>query len=161
MEYAGKILGRTSKLYAAANGEIAYSVNMIQVLHNPDGSEKERRELSKAAPNITGEIPLQWTGRLFPKKEALRKFIFTRNCQIRHNNGLSYDFLFDMAKQLHEKDSLMFLGAGKKGNEPIILNTGGEPYRGFLEGRINGDKYMLILHLTSMELKPLTEGDDK
>jgi hypothetical protein len=58
-----------------------------------------------------------------------------------------------MAKDLHDSDSLMFMGGGKKGNEPLVLTQGGESYRGFLEGRIDGDKYCLILHLTNMEMK--------
>jgi hypothetical protein len=58
-----------------------------------------------------------------------------------------------MAKTLHETGSMMFVGGGKKGNEPLIMTRGGEPYRGFLEGRIQGDKYCLILHLTNMEMK--------
>jgi hypothetical protein len=58
-----------------------------------------------------------------------------------------------MAKELHDSDSLMFIGGGKRGNEPLVITQGGEEYRGFLEGRIDGEKYILILHLTNMELK--------
>ncbi|RLC12223.1 MAG: hypothetical protein DRI57_17965, partial [Deltaproteobacteria bacterium] len=70
-------------------------------------------------------------------------------------NGLTYDFLYDMAKQLHEKKSLMLVGSGKKGIQPLIFHDGGLPYRGFLEGRIRDDAYCLILHLTNLELKEL------
>jgi hypothetical protein len=162
MEIAGKILGKTSKLYKTAKGEIAYRVNLVQVLHNPDGSEKERKDVAKSEATISGEVPLQWTGRKFKRDDAIRKFAFTKNYQIFHTNGLSYDFLYEMAKQLQEEDSMVFIGAGKKGNEPIILNAGGEPYRGFLEGRVEGVKYKLVLHLTNTELKPLNlEGEKK
>jgi len=34
-----------------------------------------------------------------------------------------------------------------------VFSQGGEPYRGFLEGRIDGDRYCLILHLTNLEVK--------
>jgi hypothetical protein len=37
----------------------------------------------------------------------------------------------------------------------LVMNDGGKPYRAFLEGRIKGDKYCLVLHLTDQELKPL------
>jgi hypothetical protein len=161
MEIAGKTVGRLNKLYQTASGEIAYRVNMVQVVHNPDGSEKERRDLAKAASNVAGDIPLQWTGRKFPREEALRKFVFTKNYQIRHTNGLTYDFLYEMAKQLHEEKALMFVGAGKKGTDPIVLTTGGDPYRGFLEGRVDGNKYLLVLHLTNMELKPLGSPEEE
>lgn len=160
LELVGKMVARTHKLYLNAQGKIAYRVNMVQVVKNPDGSEKERRDLTKAASNVKDpEIPIQWSGRKFPKGAAIKKFVFTRKYQIRHTSGLTYDFLYDMAKDLHETDSLMFVGAGKKGNEPIVVTTGGEPYRGFLEGRVDGEKYCLILHLTNMELKPLVTAD--
>ncbi|MDR3212959.1 MAG: hypothetical protein LBT71_03430 [Azoarcus sp.] len=155
MEKAGRLIRRTRKLYLTQSGDIAYRVNLVQVIHNPDGSEKERRDVAKALTNVNAEFPVQCSGKLFPKAEAVRKFVFTRKYQIRHTSGLTYDFLYDMAKTLHEKNSLMFVGGGKKGNEPIVLTTGGEPYRGFLEGRIDGARYCLILHLTNMELKAL------
>jgi hypothetical protein len=58
-----------------------------------------------------------------------------------------------MARILDEKDSLMLVQGGPKGNEPIVLNRGGKPYNAFLEGRVKGDSYCLILHLSNMELK--------
>jgi hypothetical protein len=155
LELVGKFIPKTHKLYMTADNAIAYRVNMIQVVRNPDGSEKERRDFTKLLNNVTGEFPVQWSGRKFPKDEALRKFVFTRKYQIRHTSGLTYDFLYAMAKELHESGSLMFVGGGRKGNEPIVLTAGGEPYRGFLEGRIDGERYCLVLHLTNIELKPL------
>jgi hypothetical protein len=34
-----------------------------------------------------------------------------------------------------------------------VLQSNGSPYRGFLDGRVDGDTYVLLLHLSSMELK--------
>jgi hypothetical protein len=153
MELIGKKISGAQKLYLDQNNKIAYRVNMVQIIKDPTGNEKERRDLAKALSNVTGESVVQWSGRKFPKGPAVRKFVFQRKLQIKHVSGLTYDFLFDMAKDLQESDSLMFMGGGKKGNEPLIFTQGGEPYRGFLEGRIDGDKYCLILHLTNMEVK--------
>ena len=153
MERTGRFVSGTKKLYIGKDNKIVYRVNLVEVVKNPDGTEKLRRDLSKTEANILGEIPLQWTGKKFPKEQAIRKFVFTRKYQIKHVNGLTYDYLYDMAKSLHESNSLMFVGGGKKGVDPVVLTTGGVPYRGFLEGRIDGDKYCLILHLTNMELK--------
>ena len=58
-----------------------------------------------------------------------------------------------MAKKLEEKKSLMFLGGGESGKDPLIFQTNGCPYRGFLDGRINKNQYQLILRLSNMELK--------
>ena len=80
--------------------------------------------------------------------------------QLSHINGLTYDFLYGMARDLENKNSLMLVGAGPKNNQPLILRRGGSPYRGFLEGRTEGDKYCLILHLSNMELKKPAKIDE-
>ncbi|MCD7962153.1 MAG: hypothetical protein LUF90_01070 [Rikenellaceae bacterium] len=158
MEMIGKMLNHTHKLYVDKNDDIAYRVNLFQRVINPDGTEKERRDINKVPSNVNSEIPLKWTGKRFKKDEAIRKFIFTRKYQIRHINGVTYDFLYNMAKELHDTDSLMLVGGGKKGTDPIMLSRGGAAYRGFLEGRVDGDRYCLILHLSNVEMKPLSFG---
>ncbi len=155
IEIVGKFLEKTRKLYMNKDNKIAYRVNLVQIVRNPDGTEKERKDYVKRPSNISVELPVQWTGKKFPKEAAIKKFVFSRKYQIRHVSGLTYDFLYDMAKDLHESKSLMLVGTGAKGNEPLVVTTGGESYRGFLEGRIDGEKYCLILHLTNMELKGL------
>ena len=59
----------------------------------------------------------------------------------------------ELAKELEQRGSLMLLGAGPKSNQPLILRRGGTPYRGFLEGRTEGEKYCLMLHFSNLELK--------
>lgn len=154
-ENTGRLVEGTRKLYLNAQNQIAYRVNLVEVVKSPDGTEKERKELQKSESNILSEIPLKWTGVKIPKDKAVRKFVFSRKYQIKHVNGLTYDFLYDMAKSLQESDSLMLVGGGKKGTDPIVLTGGGTPYRGFLEGRVKDDKYCLILHLTNLELKEI------
>ena len=94
------------------------------------------------------------------KKDVYNKFVFASKRQIMHVNGLTYDFLFNMAKELEQSESMMLMGAGPKGNLPLVLQRGGQQFRGFLEGRTQGERYCLILHLSNMELKaaPAQEG---
>jgi hypothetical protein len=153
MEITGKKIAQTHRLYLNAENEIAYRVNMVQLVMNPDGTEKERRELNKLESNINGEHLLQWSGKKISKQLAIRKFVFLRKYQLKHISGLTFDFLYDMAKDLHESQSLMMVGAGAKGVNPVIMTGGGVPYHGFLEGRTEANKYCLILHLTNIELK--------
>ena len=54
----------------------------------------------------------------------------------------------------------MIVGGGKKSNEPLILRRAGLPKRGFLEGRTRGKDYMLILHLSNLELKTPDEPEE-
>ncbi len=65
--------------------------------------------------------------------------------------------LYNMAQELQEKNALMLSVGVKKGNEPLLLSRGGQPYRGVLEVRVLPDRYLLILHLTDIELKQLTD----
>jgi len=86
------------------------------------------------------------------RAEAARRFAFSRNYQLRHVDGLTYDFLFGMAEELDRAESLVLVGAGPQGKDPVRLERNGLPYRGFLEGRVQGDRYLLVLHLTHLEL---------
>lgn len=161
MEVTGRKLRRTRRIFVDRNYEIVYHVNLFRVVRNPDGTERERRALTKVPGNVNERIPLRWTGRLFGRDEALRRFVFTRSYQLRHVNGATFDFLYHMAKELAEADSMVMLGAGKRGADPILLSRGGQPYRGLLEGRIDGERYCLILHLTDIEMKGLAEYDSQ
>ena len=154
MELAGKKLDELAKVYLSADDKVVYSARLMENIYAPDGSKKESKEAVPQLANIADEVlPLRWTGKMFPKNQALRKFVFARTYQLRHVNGLTFDFLYEMAKKLHDSNSMMLLGGGEKGNAPLVMANNGTPYRGFLEGRINGDSFCLLLHLTNLELK--------
>ena len=78
--------------------------------------------------------------------------------QLWHSDGLTYDFLHGLAKELDEANELVLLGAGDSGREPIVFQMNGLPWRGFLEGRVDGPKYQLLLRLSNLELKKTTES---
>ena len=158
LEQVGRYLRDTSRVYVDASGQIVHKVQFWEIVRNPDGSERERRPRKILETNVAGEVPLRWSGKFIKKEEACRKFVFSGKVQLQHINGLTYDFLFEMAKQLEQRDSLMLVGAGPKSNQPLILKRGGTPYRGFLEGRTQGDKYCLILHFSNLELKAPEEA---
>ncbi len=153
LENTGRFLRETSRVYIDANREIVHKVQFWEIVHNPDGSERERRPRKIAEMNLASEQPLKWSGVFIKREQAIRKFVFSGKTQLHHTNGLTYDFLFRMAKELEEKQSLMLLGAGPKSNQPLIIRRGGAPYRGFLEGRTQGEQYALVLHFSDLELK--------
>lgn len=160
MQTTGRELRRTHRLYVDARYRIVYHVNFFQVVRSATGEVRERRDLTKVAGNVNGMVPLRWTGRMVPRGEALRRYVFTHNYQLRHVDGATFDFLYDMARLLDRAGAMVLIGAGKGGNDPILLSRGGQPYRGFLEGRIEGEKYCLIFHLSDMELKALPADHD-
>ena len=154
-EMVGMRLSGVKKVYLSSDWKVAYNITRQDIVYTPQGEEKEVRKFSEAESNVNGELPVRWTGKLVPKEKAIRMFVFTRSYQVKHVNGLTYDFLYDMARQLSEKNSLMLVGGGIRGAGPLVLSNGGTPYRGFLEGRVDGEKYCLILHLTNLELKTI------
>ena len=159
LELEGKTLNSSDRVYINQDEEVVYKVKKNEKVYLFDGTFKEEREPKYLEANISIDNPIKWTGKLIPRTKLFNKVIFNKNYQICHVNGLTYDFLFEMASNLSEKKSMMMLGAGKNGNAPLVFNDGGNPYRAFLEGRIKGDKYCLILHLTDLELKPLPKKE--
>ncbi len=152
LDQFGMFLTDTSRVYVSKKG-IIHLVDEFEVISNPDGTLRERRPRQKEPQNINTDIPLRWTGKFIKKDEAAHKFVFTLKRQLIHVNGLTFDFLYEMAKELDERDSLLLVRGGEKGDKPIVMNRGGKPYNAFLEGRVKGDSYLLVLQLSNMELK--------
>jgi len=152
VEEFGMFLTDTSRVYVTKKG-IAHLIEEFEVIHNADGSVREKRPRRKEPQNINTDAPVKWTGKFIKKKDAVKRFVFANKKQLVHINGLTFDFLFEMAKTLHKKDSLLLVRAGESGDKPIVMNRGGKPYNAFLEGRVKGDSYCLILHLSNIELK--------
>jgi hypothetical protein len=157
IERVGTFLRDTARVYVDKQKKIVHRVQMFESVRNPDGTERARRPRVVPMPNVTKDSPLRWSGKLLPKKDVFNKFVIVAKMQIVHINGLTYDFLYEMAAELEKKNSLALMGAGPKANQPIIFRRGGSPYRGFLEGRTRGDKYCLLLHLSNLELKAPAE----
>ena len=127
----------------------------LEVLINPDGTERERREPEEIEANVNDDLPLHWTGKKLSREDAVKRFVMTRTIQLFHRDGLTYDYLFKMAEELSKDDVVMLIGAGQNGADPLIFQANGSPYRGFLEGRVDGTSYKLLLHLSNLELKSL------
>ena len=157
-ELFGRQIHQTTKIYLNSNNEAAHGVVLKEEIYLPDGTLKEVRDMLVQESNINTERPIKWSNKLMPKKQFYKKFAFGAAYQINHVDGLSFDFLFSMAKELEEKDALLYVAAGEKSNQPLVLARNGTQYRGFLEGRTKGDKYMLILHMTNLELKNIGEA---
>jgi hypothetical protein len=154
LETAGRLLQETSRVYINPSRKVVHRAQEWDVIRNPDGSERLRRPRTTPDANVGADVPpLKWSGVLIAKKEAIRKFVFVQKMQLTHINGLTYDFLYGMAKELEAKESFLLLGAGAKSNQPLVLRRGASSFRGFLEGRTRGETYRLVLHLSNLELK--------
>jgi len=151
-ELFGKFIDNTDRIYVDKKLNPVYSINLTEKVFDTEGNLKEERKPVYLNSNISGENTLRWTGKYIPKNKLYNKIVLSTKYQIKHINGLTFDFLYKISKKLQEKNSFMVLGGGK-GNEPLVFNDGGKPYRGFLEGKIQDDSYCLILHLSNQEFK--------
>ena len=154
VEQVGKFLTDTSPVFLSSSGEVLHvSPNLVDVIFGADGEERERKEAANTPGNVNDDTPVRWTGRKLARSKAVTSFAFRRSIAVKHIDGLTYDFLYAMAKQLAEEDVMVMLGGGAKGKEPLIFQENGTPYRGFLEGRVDGPRYKLLLHLSNLELR--------
>jgi hypothetical protein len=152
LDFTGKFISRTSKLYINSSSQPVFWINKKERVFLPDGTLKEERDLKETLSNILSEHPIRPIGKFLSRKEMARKLVFAKKYQLTHVNGLTFDFLMGIAKELSEKDSLLMIGGGTKGNEPIVFQDGGKGYRAFLEGRVTQDGYILLMHLSNLEL---------
>ena len=157
VEQVGQFLWGLSRVYVNPKDELVYRVTQTEIVRNVDGSKRKARPRRQLEANIDVDIPLTWTGTVIPKAEAVRRFVFGTKLQVVHVNGLTFDFLFDMATELAEKNVMMVMGAGSKGKSPLVFRRGSTPYRAFLEGRVQGDTYVLLLHLSNLEMKTVKD----
>ncbi len=154
VEQVGRRLRNATRVHLRQDGSVLYAARVMQVVYGPDDVEKSRADFSDTPANVGEDAPaLPWTGRLMALDEVVRRFVCARAFRIRHVNGLTFDFLFGIAKTLHEAGKLLYVGAGAKGQSPLIFTLNGTPFRGFLEGRVEGDSYLLVLHCSNLELK--------
>lgn len=155
----GRRVADADRVWLQPDGSILHCARQLLVRYDPDGQEIERDELVDVEATVDEEEPLAWTGRLFPVEQVVRRFVLVRQLRLRHVNGLTFDFLYEMAEHLEETDKMLLVGTSD--NKPLIFRTNGSPYRGFLEGRTDGDGYLLVLHLSNLELKSITDDDEE
>ena len=154
LELIGRPVDKTNTVFIDKENKILkIAPNWIELIFDKDGNEKERRIPEDRFSNISDELPIRFTKFKLKRNEAVRKFVFSRTLQLWHSDGLTFEFLFNIAKELDENDEMMLIGGGEKGKEPLIFQNNGLPWRAFLEGRVQGDSYALLMRLSNLELK--------
>lgn len=137
LELIGKFVGKTSRVFIDEHTNLVYSVKKTEKVYNTKGELTDEREPRHLPANIISDIPIKWSGKLFKKKDVFNKFVFIRKYQLQHDSGLTYDFLFEMAKKLHEANSLMLMGSGK-GTGPLVFQDGGKPSEHLWKAELKG-----------------------
>ncbi|MGQ0799462.1 MAG: hypothetical protein ACT4NL_05025 [Pseudomarimonas sp.] len=125
----------------------------VDIVYDALGVEKARRPHLKRSSNLDDLHPVKLTKRI-PLAEALSNFVIKSTLQVAHVDGLTFDFLHTLARDLASKQEVAVLGAGAKGNLPLVLREGGSPYRAFLAGEVeSAERYTLLLLISDQELK--------
>ena len=155
LEKFGKRVEYTDQIYLSSSGQVLHqSPKSLDVIYDVNQKEIKRQPSKELEPNVNLEgQPIKWTSKYFSRKEAITKFVFKRSLQLLHHDDLTFDFLYNMAKHLDEKSSLVSMTAGTKSHDPLVFQLNGVPYRGFLDGYIQDKKFMLFLRLSNLELK--------
>ena len=143
----------SDRVWVKPDGSVLYSVRVLRVTTDPSGAEIGREEFVPVEATINEDAALPWSGRLYPKDEVVHRFALGRKVMLRHVDGLTFDFLREIAETLAAEGKMALVGSGPRGAQPLIFQTNGTPYRGFIEGRVDGEAFRLVLHLSNFELK--------
>jgi hypothetical protein len=123
------------------------------IVYDANGVEKARRPHLVRRSNLNELHPIK-LGKRRPVAEALTAFAYKQSLQITHVDGLTFEFLRELAKDLAQKGEIAVVGAGPKGNLPLVLRESGTAYRAFLHGEVDAEgRYKLLLLLSDQELK--------
>jgi hypothetical protein len=165
LEIAGKTIKTTSTLLVNSKNNLCYNFTEYEIKKNREGKIIpcetcgeifcEHRIKKQAKSNVDlDKQPVRWIStKMIDKLEAIKTWSFSDSYQIRHVDGLTYQLLYDMAKSLHDLNKVVLMAPiENKKPQRIVLKKGGRPFYGWLEGRIEGDKYALILHRTTLKL---------
>jgi hypothetical protein len=134
----------------------ASDFHLEEVVTDPQGNVKTTRVPNRIA-NINTHLPVKIT-KLHPVDQILTRFVFKSTYQIIHQDGLTRNFLLNLARHLETEKKAAILGAGPKGAQPLILRNSSLPVRGFLVGQTHGEDYKILLLITDTELRKPVEN---
>jgi len=123
------------------------------IVYDANGVEKARRPHLVRRSNLNELHPVK-VGKRRPVAETLAAFAFKQSLQLTHVDGLTFEFLRELARDLAQKGEIAVVGAGPKGVAPLVLREAGSAYRAFLHGEVDAQgRYKLLLLLSDQELK--------
>lgn len=109
-------------------------------------------EVEERAPTVGAGAPLALgrAGDAIPADALVRAHVLRGARQLRHLDAAGYRWLRAIAEVLAgDGERLRPAGAGPGGREPIVWQAGGRPWRGWLRGEVDGERYRVVLHLSA------------
>lgn len=160
LEQIGVRLEESSRAFVhPESGELAREFETMQVIYSPNGEELERKPYQARRANINQEATPVTIGKQVPRERLLKNYVIVRVYQLLHDDGIKFDFLYNIARELDESGCVALLGAGAKGSAPLVFSDNGRPYRCALAGRVRGDEYKLLILVLGQELKRAPEPE--
>lgn len=156
LEECGKYIQRLKRIVVNEEYNIVPNYKMIKKLTLPDNSIKEKPyNITRANINIPDNPLIILNKNWISKDTLLENYIFDRNYFIKHISREQFDSLHKLAKKLNESNQMAEIIAYNKEEAkrtPIILRSKGKNYpKAYLEGRVNDEQFVLILHLSNRE----------
>jgi hypothetical protein len=155
LEVAGKLISSTKRIVVDQKYEPVYSYILYDVLKKPNGETQERHH-KKTLSNLNRPLPVIISDNLYSPEELIQNYVFRLHYYITHSDGVTFKFLYDVAKRLSEEGKLAEIetfNPETKKHEPLVLVDGGRKFpRTFVEGIVEGNSYALLLHLSDQEL---------
>jgi hypothetical protein len=148
----GRPTGPCDRVYLDGDGQPCHTPTLTEVRYDADGIERERRPVAARSANLVPLAAPVWSGVLVPRATLIRRVVLARAYQVVHQDALQFDFLAELAAYLDARAALVQVGSGRLGRGPLICERGGLPYRGFLDGRVQGEGIRVVLYLASGDL---------
>jgi hypothetical protein len=165
LELTGKRISRTFRILLNQDNELCYNFTEYQIQKDRQGRiipcvecgelfcKHQVKKRTKSNINEDQKPVIFIKPMMLDKLEAIKRWSFGRSYQLRHVDGLTFKFCYELSQKLH-KSGKMVLMAPIEENTPqkIVLRNNTAPFYAWLEGRINGDKYALILHRATLKI---------
>jgi len=148
----GRPTGPCTRGYLDGDGQPCYAPQWTERRSDGEGTASVRRPVPTRSANLVPATPPVWSGVLLPRQELVRRVAFVRAYQVVHGDALQFDFLYDLAQYLQQRQVMVQVGSGRQGHGPLVCEQNGRPYRGFLDGRVQGEAMRLVLYLAAGEL---------
>lgn len=156
IEHAGKVIDATSTVAVRDDLEPAFTYTEYDILDKPSGDQVERVHL-RVESNVEGPIPVRVTEQYMTPVELLLRFVFRKSYTLSHQDSAGYKLLHDMASRLQGRGQLVRLQAFDQETRkpaPLVLVSGTVGFAAaFLEGKVEGNRYCLMVHLADRELR--------
>lgn len=153
-QHIGMVLPDSSRAYCRPDSPTVIEGN-FQVMAStfaPDGALAGTAPHVTRRSNINDTVPVKM-GKRIPLAQLVQLYVFHGQMALGHEDGIQHEYLLNIARDLERSGQAALLGAGEKGQLPLIFRDGDVPTRAFICGDTDGDRYRLRILLTRQELK--------